>query len=425
MSVAVLSLLALVVTVLISCFLPINVGVVAIVFAWLVGVYAGGLSVVDVMSGFPTQIFLTLAGVMLLFAQAEANGTLERVARLAVRLSRGNLGVIPVMFAGLGLFLATIGPGSIAVLALLAPIAMKVAGEVGIPAFLMALMVAHGTNAGSLSPLGPTGVVVTDVMARIGLPGREWTTFTYNVVAQLFVGFAGYALFGGLKLFRRSAPVAARASSQSEAGAALEAEPDVFLRRHWITIGVIIALVLGVIVFDLNVGMAAFAGSLVLSALGAANDTDAMRRMPWKVVVMVTGVTLLVALVEKTGGMSLFTALLARMATADTVTAVIAFVTGTVSVFSSTAGVVLPTFLPTVPGLVERLGDVDPFAIASSINVSSLLVDVSSLSTLGALCVAAAPPNEDSRALFNKLLAWGLSMAVVAAGLCYLAFGLG
>jgi hypothetical protein len=54
-------------------------------------------------------------------------------------------------------------------------------------------------------------------------------------------------------------------------------------------------------------------------------------------------------------------------------------------------------------------------------NVGGHLVDVSPLSTMGALCIASAPV-EDSRALFNKLLAWGLSMAVVGAVFCYVVF---
>ena len=54
-------------------------------------------------------------------------------------------------------------------------------------------------------------------------------------------------------------------------------------------------------------------------------------------------------------------------------------------------------------------------------NIGGHLVDVSPLSTIGALCLAGAPGDE-SRALFNKLLAWGLSMCVVGALLCYLVF---
>jgi len=62
-------------------------------------------------------------------------------------------------------------------------------------------------------------------------------------------------------------------------------------------------------------------------------------------------------------------------------------------------------------------------AIAASIIVGSHLVDVSPLSTLGALCIAAAPVQENRTQLFNKLLLWGLSMSVVGAIVCYVFFG--
>jgi hypothetical protein len=54
-------------------------------------------------------------------------------------------------------------------------------------------------------------------------------------------------------------------------------------------------------------------------------------------------------------------------------------------------------------------------------NIGGHLVDVSPLSTIGALCIASAGA-VDTRRLFNQLLAWGLSMAVVGALLCYLVF---
>jgi hypothetical protein len=138
---------------------------------------------------------------------------------------------------------------------------------------------------------------------------------------------------------------------------------------------------------------------------------------------MVCGVTVLIAMLEKTQGLDLFTDLLARFATPGTVTGMIAFIVGIVSVYSSTSGVVLPAFLPTIPGLIERLGGGDPIAIASSMVVGGHLVDVSPLSTIGALCIAAlVAGTEDPRVLFNKMLAWGLSMAVVGGIICYVVF---
>ena len=185
----------------------------------------------------------------------------------------------------------------------------------------------------------------------------------------------------------------------------------------------IATLIAAVILFEVNVGMGAFAGAIFLTLLKVADERKAVQGMPWRVIMMVTGVTVLISLLEKTGGMDLFTSLLARASTTETVTGVTAFFTAIISIYSSTSGVVLPAFLPTVPGLVERVGGGDALAIASSMNVGGHLVDVSPLSTIGALCLASAPHTEDGRLLFNKLMAWGLSMSVVGALLCWFFFG--
>ena len=99
--------------------------------------------------------------------------------------------------------------------------------------------------------------------------------------------------------------------------------------------------------------MGAFVAAVFLTAFHIADHRNAIRNMPWPVIVMVAGVTVLISILEKTKGLDLFTTLLARLATTETITGVIAFVAGLVSVYASTSGVVLPAFLPTVPGLIE------------------------------------------------------------------------
>ena len=431
MDIAVLSLGALAVAIIVSCTIRLHVGFLAIALAWVVGVYVAGMSANDVMAGFPTRLFLTLAGVTLLFSQAQANGTLDLLAQRAVRLCRGNVGVMPMMFFLLSFVLASIGPGNISSTALMAPMGMAVAGQVRIPAFLMAIMIGNGANAGSLSPIAPTGVIVNGVMADIGLGGHELQTYLNNMMAHIVIAFAAYFLLGGWRLLGRrhhgalivpsgnsgKAAVAPADGSEAAGGGG-----DTFQTRHWITIGVIGALLVGVIFFNLHVGLGAFAGAIVLALLKAGDENEAVKLMPWRVIMMVCGVTVLISVLDETGGLELFTRVLAGISTANTVTGVMAFTTGFISIYSSTSGVVLPAFLPTVPGLAEQVGGVTPLAIASAMNVGAHLVDVSALSTLGALCMAAAPPQEDSRKLFNKLMAWGLSMTVIGGFTCWLLF---
>jgi Na+/H+ antiporter NhaD/arsenite permease-like protein len=411
MNLAVISVLALTFAVVVSCVSRLNVGVLSLALAWIVGVYIGGVPIATILGGFPSQLFLTLTGVTLLFALAQTNGTLELITHRAVRLCRGNCGTIPVMFFVLGAALASIGPGNIAAAALLAPIAMATAGRTGIPLFLMAIMVGNGCNSGGLSPFAPTGIIVNGLMARNGLPGFESQTYAYNLLAHAVVAFGGYAVFGGLKLF----------GGKPATSAAEEERVERLRRRHWITIAVITGLILSVVVLKVNVGMAAFLGAVIIVLTRSGDDGEAFKKMPWRVIVMVCGVTVLISLVERAQGLDLLVSLVAKVATPSTVTGIVALFTGLVSVFSSTSGVVLPAFLPMVPGLVEHLPSASAIGIASSMNVGGHLVDVSPLSTMGALCMAGAAADE-SRDLFNKLLAWGLSMAVVGAVLCYLMF---
>lgn len=424
MSLAAISVAALILALLVSCTSSVHVGFLAIVLAWIVGVYFGGMSVDQVIAGFPTSLFLTLVGVTLLFAQAQVNGTLDRIAHRAVRLCRGNAGVIPMMFFVLTAGLASIGPGHIASAALIAPMGMAVAGRYGISAFLMAIMIGNGASAGSLSPFAPTGIIVAGILPKIGLVDVQWPIYLNNLVAHAAVAFGGYFLLGGWRLFAQHTHVQADAIVGVGALPDGEAQSQRFELRHWLTLGVIAALIVAVITLKLNVGMGAFAGAILLTLARAADETEAIRKMPWKVIMMVTGVTVLIGLLEKTGGMELFVDFLARMATPASATAVAAFFTGLISIYSSTSGVVLPAFLPTVPGLIERLGSGDTMALVSSMNVGAHLVDISPLSTTGALCLAAAPLGTDNRLLFNKLLAWGLSMTLVGAFICWVFFGL-
>lgn len=443
MSLAALSAAALVAALVVSCISPINIGVLAIVLAWIVGVYLGGMRVEQVLAGFPVSLFVTLVGVTLLFAQAHANGTLEQLAHRAVRLCRGIPGVIPMMFFLLTAALSSSGPGNIAATALMAPLAMAAAGRYGIPPFLMAIMVANGASAGSVSPIAPTGIIVNDLIAKIGLPDARWTVYIDNFAAHAAVAVGGYLLLGGWTLLRssraipRPSPAIVHAGQATDvregsvagsrpaaADAILMTQPaDALTRHHWLTLAVIAALLVGAIFFNVNVAIAAFAGALVLTVTGAANESAAIKTMPWGVILMVTGVTVLVALLEKTGGMDLFSRFLGTLATPATVTGLTGFLTGLVSLYSSTTGVVLPAMLPIVPGVIEHMGGGDAMAIVSSMVVGGHLVDVSPLSTLGALCLAAAPAGTDTRRLFNQLLAWGVCMTVIAAGVCWLLFG--
>ena len=246
-------------------------------------------------------------------------------------------------------------------------------------------------------------------MAKAGLVGHEGKVFFANLAAHVMVGVAAW-------LWLRP-----RTVNQDAGESAVE--PAKITGAQAGTMTILALWLMGTLFASLPVGFAAFVGACVLILFGAADETVAIRKIPWAVIIMVTGMTTLVSVLEKTGGMDLVTSLLATFATPATVNGTVAFVTGLISTWSSTSGVVMPAFLPTSTALAGRVGGGDPLAIALSINVGSSLVDVSPLSTIGALCVAAVTDPESARRLFRNMMIWGLSMTLAGALMSQIAAG--
>lgn len=414
MDLAAICLFALFAILVLSCLTAVNVGLLAIGAAWIIGVYVAPhfgepIGVEGVARGFPTDLFLTLTGTTLLFACAQANGALNVLVGRGVALCGRRAALVPVAFFFLTMGLAAGGAGNIAPVALIAPSAMALARRLQISPFLMILAVAHGSIAGGLSPISPIGIVVLDKLRDAGLADAAPMVCGYNVAANCAVAAIGFCFLHGRRS-SASAPLPVDVPT-SEATIAWN-------WRHKTTLAAI-GLVFGAVIFGgVHLGLAAIAATGALLLVRAGDEKQTLRATPWNVVLMVCGVSMLVKLAENVGALELFARLLAHVATAQTINGWMALITGGISIFSSTSGVVLPTFLPMVPDLVRETGGGDPRSLATAIAVGSNLVDVSPLSTIGALCIAAAAESGDTRRLFNQLLVWGIAMAPVAAILC-------
>lgn len=418
MTLSAICVTALVAVVAVSCASSTNVGLLAIVLAWLIGVfvapgYGVELSAKAVAGFFPADLFLTLLGVTMLFAVARANGTLGLVTRTAERLCCSVPAALGPLFFALAVAVSAAGAGNVPTAAVLAPPAMLAALRAGISPLVMMVMVGHGAIGGGLSPITPMGVVADEKLADMGLAGHAGYTFAMNLLVNALVAGAGYLLLRGWRM------VAPRSDAASHAEAvAFRSEA-----RHWFTLAAVAAVIVAAAVFGAHVGFSALTAATLLMMLGAGDESRVLRDMPWGVILMVCGMSVLVALCEKTGAVAVISRWIAACATPGTLTAWLAGLTGLVSVFSSTSGVVLPTFLPTVPDVIRQTGQ-EPttatlLAAATAINVGSNVVDVSSVSTIGALCVAACPDEQVRRVLYRQGLAWGLAMTVVGAIACW------
>jgi len=439
-----MSILALAIVVIISCVNEdLNVGFLSIAFGIIVGGIWVDMNGAKVMNTFPLGLFMILVGVTFLFALATTNGTMEKVSSYAIRACGGKTALLPLIVYILVSVLTTIGPGNIAATALMAPIAMAIATRVGMPAFLMTLLVVGAANGAAFSPFAPTGIISNGIIAKMApqlpaiqeewtLNGLAWKIHFNSMYCQGIINVGGFMLMGGWAWI-------ARQRGQAIDIDELAPRPGPFTVKQWYTIAAIILLIVCVIAPALpglkglipktivpliaNVGSVAFMLAGVLMLLNAGDSKAAVKSMPWGVIMMVCGVTVLVEVMDRSGGLNAMVKMIGAISGSTSVNFWLGLWTGIISAYSSSSGVVMPMFLPLVPGLAKEVPGADVIAMISSINIGSHLVDTSPLSTLGALCIACAGEHEDKAKLFRKLLMWGLSMSIVGAVACLLFFG--
>ena len=389
MLIPIISLLSIVVAIVIGFWKNINVGLIAIVFAFILGVYVGDIDEKVIISYWPIKLFITTFGITLLFSIAKLNGTLEKISRTIIRLSNGKKVLIPIIFYFLSVVLASVGPGNISTSALLLPIGLAIGFRTKISSLMMSVLIILGSIAGGLSPLAPNGIVALDLALDNGVGDLGFSIYIMNVISMTLFCAIFFIVLGGLKL----------------RGERVEIEAAGKFDNHQImTLISVFILVIWVIVGGVNVGLAAFSLSAILIVLRAADQNEAIKHVPWSTLLLICGTAVLISVVDDLGGVQLLTDFLASLMNSFTAIPIMGILAGVMSIFSSAVGVVMPTLIPTTVGLSTELGNVvSPAVLTITIAVASHIVTMSPFSTMGALALASSDETVDKKRLFRDL----------------------
>ncbi|GGV65249.1 SLC13 family permease [Streptomyces massasporeus] len=446
MSPELISILVLVVVFVIATTRSVNMGALAFAAAFAVGGLVADLDADGIFAGFPGDLFVVLVGVTYLFAIARANGTTDWLVHAAVRLVRGRVALIPwVMFALTGT-LTAIGAVSPAAVAIVAPIALSFAARYGISPLLMGAMVVHGAQAGGFSPISIYGSIVNGIVEREKLPGNEVVLFLASLAANLVIAAVVFVVCGGLKLWARGAVTdsdsagdgptpAAPAAGSRAAGAArvgAAAPGTAQLRTHpapaaptrspeearltparTATLTSLLALVVAVLVFDLDAGLTAITLAVILSTAWPEDSRRAVGEIAWPTVLLICGVLTYVGVLDEMGTITWAGEGVGGIGVPLLAAVLLCYIGALVSAFASSVGI-MGALIPLVVPFLER-GEIGAIGMIAALAVSATVVDVSPFSTNGALVLAAAP-DVDRERFFRQLMVYGgIVVAVVPA----------
>lgn len=417
MSIHVVGVIGLVLVFLIGTLRPINLGTLALVMTFLVGTIFVGESAMDMYSGFPVDLFVLLAGVTYLFAIASSNGTVERTVEAAARLVKDRRALIPWIVFVVAALPAMAGALGSAGVALLAPLALRLARRYDIDRRMIGLMVIHGAAAGNFSPLNVLSAIVTQGLARGGLEMSSSALFLGNLAYNVVLAAVIYLVFGGT---RRVTPATATPSADITDPSSLAESPARRLRVDQVcTLFALLAVAIAALVFGLNIGFVALAAGAVLHLSFPVSSAGADRKIAWGVVLLVCGIVTYVAALQRYGTVDAVGTSIAGLST-PLVTALLICVVGAVtSAFASSAGILGAMIPLAVPLMVQ--GTIGTTGLVVALAISATVVDSTPFSTVGALVVANAEDEERAH-IYRGLLLWGGVMVVTAPLLTWLIF---
>ncbi len=197
------AILALVALFVVGTVLPINMGALGYVAAWLVGMYSLNLDEKEILAGVSGDLVLTIIGVTYLFAIARNNGTVDLIVATAVKAVGGRVALIPWVMFAVTAVLTGIGAVSPAACAIIGPIALGFAGRYGISPLMMGMFVVHGAQAGGFSPISIYGTITNSVMKDAGLPNSEIVIFVSSLVVNLILAVILFVVLGGRSLMSK------------------------------------------------------------------------------------------------------------------------------------------------------------------------------------------------------------------------------
>ncbi|MEV0220587.1 SLC13 family permease [Streptomyces sp. NPDC050704] len=464
MSAELISILVLVVVFVIATTRSINMGALAFAAAFGVGELVADLDADKIFAGFPGDLFVVLVGVTYLFAIARANGTTDWLVHASIRLVRGRVVLIPwVMFVLTGA-LTAIGAVSPAAVAIVAPIALSFAARYSISPLLMGAMVVHGAQGGGFSPISIYGSIVNGIVERENLPGNEVALFLASLVVNVVIAGVVFVLFGGLKLSRDETVAEAKATAavgsgpsmakagvgspppgaaadegtSTGTGTAHAGEPqerergkgapgegtpgaeaaDRLNPARIATLAALAALVVAVLVFDLDAGLTSITLAVALSACWPKDSQSAVSQIAWPTVLLICGVLTYVGVLDEMGTIDWAGEGVSDIGVPLLSAVLLCYIGALVSAFASSVGIMGALIPLAMPFLAQ--GEIGAVGMVAALAVSATVVDVSPFSTNGALVLAAAP-DVDRERFFRQLMVYGGIVVAVVPAVVWLA----
>ena len=389
---------AIVLAIVIGTKLKMNIGIVALLFAFLIGVTFSGMKGKAVAALFPTNIFVTQLVATFFYGFASINGAFNGIADRIIYRTKKAKWALPFVIAFCTILLSMLGAGAEATPVIMSPIAFMLAAEAGFNPILASLAVWVGSVCTIGAKWTPGGAVAYSIWSPH--IGEEMTDKASIIIMLLLIALGILAMIVVNLIHKKDLK-----EIQMEAPAPLSSEQKKSLTI--VVVALLIMLVPNIInafysnpvttwmTKRLTIQVVCLAGSVIFAVMGLANPKEVFaKKIPWNAIITISGMGTLVALAGEMGIVDQIGSWIGESIPAQFMPVMLLLVAGLLSYVVAASSVIYPLFAPMVPALAAASG-LSPILIVVTIMLGANISSFSPVSTGGAMAMLGA--NEEQR----------------------------
>ena len=390
-TIVILCLVGVALAIFLSYKFNLQMGISAMVFAFIIGVLFMGLRVKNVIAMFPTSVFFQVLALSLFFGVGVVNGTMEAVAKKMLYATRKKPYMLVFMLMIIGFALGILGCVPPAAGAILAVMGFTIAVPSGVDPLICASL-GYSCNAGSFVRWGASGAIIDAKIAEQGYEAESgaftWQIFAISAVVSILVIVICFFLWKGYKV---------------KEVVGME-QPAPFTKAQKTTLILILCVVFFAVVPGMlvtwkiggafmktfsgfcDIQVLCLIGFILAHFLKLAKPREVINACPWNTLILLAGISMLMAVAVQAGAVKIISDWLTATIPAWLLPFFMCLLGAFLSSFSGGITVVFPMVAPIVPALVKSSGGaLNPMVLFLAAVMGAHFTGMSPFSTGGAV----------------------------------------
>lgn len=419
-TIIVLGFIAIAISVIWGTKFKTNVGIAAIVFAFVLGLFGLGMKASEIYAFWPARTTVQLIIVTVFFGFAVENGTIDYIAKLVIYWTRKIPWALPIVYLLLNFALSAIGVSPPAVNMFLIPIFITLCYAAKTNELFLTIASNAGGMSGTLCSIGMVGIMLSGIITSVD------DTLDVSVIVMhvfrtativFFILFAIYYVV--LRLWKMKLP---------EDQIQKPGLPTKEQRRNLIIIVVCILFLFVPAVINtfipnavlakisnLDITLVYAVGIVALTIFKCGNEREVMKKnIPWSVIILLGGMTCLMGVMRTAGLADLIVSAVSSGTSVKMIPVLIVLLAGVLSLFSDGTSVVMPLMIPIVVSLASVTG-LNPAVLIACVCVPAIGMGMSPFSTGGGVFLSFVDESRFQKMMIQSLIAVLCNLGIMCA----------